>query len=256
MKKIFSLLFAAVISMSALTVTSYADEWKKTDSGYVYVYSDGTKAEKGWLTVDGKKYYIQKDGTRKTGWMTTTSGTKYYFDKNGVAARNKQIKFSDGSRYYFDKSGKMAVNYTLKKGKKLYYYGSDGKLENTAELKLGMGLKKFKAVVDDTYYSDEIENMAMFVKINEASGIEYYDAYAFFDDELFLYGYGFSSSDVSLKKIRNYFTDKFGGEPSYLNTETGECYWKFSSYYFCISNSDYYYFAVYSPISLPEKAEA
>ena len=253
MKKLFSLLFAVVISMSALTVTSYADKWKKTSDGYVYVYSDGSKAEKGWLTVDGKKYYIQKDGTRKTGWMTASNGTKYYFDKNGVLARNKQVKFSSGSSYYFDQSGKMAVDYTLKKGKKLYYYGSDGKLEATAALKLGMSLKKFNAVVDETYYGLEVEDMASFVKANEVSGIEYYDAYLFFDDILVVYGYGFESSDVSLKKIRKYFTDKLGAEPSYLNTKNGECYWKFSSYYLCICSSDDYYFALYSPICLVEK---
>lgn len=253
MKKLFSLLFAVVISMSALTVTSYADKWKKTSDGYVYVYSDGSKAEKGWLTVDGNKYYIQKDGTRKTGWMTSSNGTKYYFDKNGVLARNKRVKFSNGSSYYFDQSGKMAVDYTLKKGKNLYYYGSDGNLEATAALKLGMSLKKFNAVVDETYYSVEIENIAAFVQINEASGIEYYDVYLFFDDILVFYGYGFESSDVSIKKIRKYFTDKLDAEPSYLNPENGECYWKFSDYYLCICNGDDYYYVLYSPINLVEK---
>ena len=122
-----------VISISSLTAVSYADCWKKTDSGYVYEYSDGTTAEKGWLTVDGNKYYIRADGTRKTGWGTTSNGTKYYFCKDGTAACSKQLKFSDGSRYYFDEEGKMAVDHCLKKGKKHYYYGSDGKLCHTVD---------------------------------------------------------------------------------------------------------------------------
>lgn len=95
LKRISAVIAAAVISFTMATpMTVHADEWVKTDSGYVYEYDDGTTAEKGWLTVDKDKYYIQKDGTRKTGWLKTTS-SKYYFGKDGKMTET-------GKKYHYD----------------------------------------------------------------------------------------------------------------------------------------------------------
>ncbi len=256
MKKIFSVLSALIISITMLSLTSYADEWKKVDNGYVYSYSDGTKAKNGWLTVDNKTYYIQKDGTRKTGWMKTTNGTKYYFDKNGVAAKNKQVKFKNGDSYYFLSNGKMAVDYCYKKGATFYYYGLDGKLQDTAKLKLDMDYSELYSVIDNTYnYYGGPESRVVY-KEGKSKNIEYESMYCFQNNKLFTYGYAFDKSDVSLKKIRTYFTDKFDAKPTYTNSKTGECYWKFKSYYFNVYTSDDYCYAVYYADSLVEKETA
>lgn len=128
LKRISAVIAAAVISFTmAAPMNVHADEWVKTDSGYVYEYDDGTTAEKGWLTVGKDKYYIQKDGTRKTGWLKTTS-SKYYFGKDGKMYKSKWLKLKDGTKYYLRSSGKAAVDCTIKISGKSYTFDENGKL--------------------------------------------------------------------------------------------------------------------------------
>ncbi|MBQ8827425.1 MAG: hypothetical protein IJ007_10065 [Oscillospiraceae bacterium] len=115
---------AALMAVSVFPVASSADEWKKTDKGYIYEYDDGSTAEKGWLKLDSGYYYIQKDGTRKTGWLKT-SGGKYYFDKNGVMYRSKWLKMKSGTKYYMKSDGKTATGLVKLNGV-TYKFDDDG----------------------------------------------------------------------------------------------------------------------------------
>ena len=128
MKKFIATLSAALIACTMIAPTTvYADEWVKTDNGYVYEYDDGTTAEKGWLTIGKDKYYIQKDGTRKTGWLKTTS-SKYYFGKDGKMYKSKWLKLKDGTKYFLRSNGKAAVDCTIKISGKSYSFDEEGKL--------------------------------------------------------------------------------------------------------------------------------
>lgn len=128
MKKFIATLSAALIACTMIAPTTvYADEWVKTDNGYVYEYDDGTTAEKGWLTIGKDKYYIQKDGTRKTGWLKTTSA-KYYFGKDGKMYKSKWLKLKDGTKYYLRSNGKAAVDCKIKISGKTYSFDENGKL--------------------------------------------------------------------------------------------------------------------------------
>lgn len=107
-KQFISAAIAVLVTMTvSAPLTVSANEWVKTDSGYVYEYDNGTNAESGWLKIDGKTYYIKKDGTRQTGWLKTKTAN-YYFDKNGVMQKSKWITMKSGAKYYLDSKGKAA----------------------------------------------------------------------------------------------------------------------------------------------------
>lgn len=251
MKKFIFVLFVFIISASYFTVPAYADSWKKTDNGYVYIYDDGKTAEQGWLKVDGKTYYIQKDGTRKTGWLKVKSGAKYYFDKNGEMVKSKIVKFTNGKKYYFLSNGKMAVNYTYKNGKTFNYFNSDGELQYTATIKLGMDLKSLYNAVDKTYYyENNTDGTDIIYKLNSYSGNEYMELYYFYGEKLLFYGYAFEKSSVKIKNISDYFSDKYDAKPNKTNNSTGECYWKFKSYYLSVFTLDDVNLAIYAESSL------
>lgn len=132
MKNIIAIASSVVIAVSLATTSVSADEWIKTDSGYVYEYDNGTTAEKGWLTIGKDKYYIQKDGTRKTGWLKSSSA-KYYFGKDGKMYKSRWLTFKDGTKYYLRSNGKAAIG-LLTIGKIQYKFDKNGKClgENNA----------------------------------------------------------------------------------------------------------------------------
>lgn len=135
MKKLIAIVLTAVMCVSLLGVTCYADRWVGSDTkGWQYQYSDGSYAGKGWLISGKNKYYIKSDGTRWVGWMETKSGNKYYFNKKGVMTTGWLVfTESDGSKskYYFDGDGIMTTG-VMRKGNKTYYFYDDGRLYKTA----------------------------------------------------------------------------------------------------------------------------
>lgn len=102
--KIAAIAAATLMAMSTTTAVS-ADEWVKSEKGYIYQYTDRTTAPKGWLKVGKSKYYINSDGTRKTGWLKLKNGNKYYLQSDGKAATG--VVKIDGKTYKFDKEGKF-----------------------------------------------------------------------------------------------------------------------------------------------------
>lgn len=124
-KRITSVLAAAIIAIAMIAPNACADKWVKTDSGYKYEYDNGSYAKTGWLKIDGKTYYIKKDGTRQTGWLKTKTA-KYYFDKNGVMYKSKWLTLKNGSKYYMQSNGKAATG-VVKADDVTYKFASDGK---------------------------------------------------------------------------------------------------------------------------------
>ena len=109
--KKFLALAAAVLTMSCVSVNTYADtlatrdglKYRISDSGkdlglYTgwtkkgndrYYYKNGEKKKNCWLTSKGiRKYYLQADGTRATG-KVTIQGVEYEFDEKGVVLPDK-----------------------------------------------------------------------------------------------------------------------------------------------------------------------
>lgn len=123
-KRIPAVMAAAVIAITMAAPAVYADEWVKTDNGYVYEYTDGTTAKQGWLTVGKDKYYIQKDGTRKTGWLKAKT-SKYYFGKDGKMYKSKWLTLKSGKKYYLLSNGKAATG-VVKIGDTKYKFDDNG----------------------------------------------------------------------------------------------------------------------------------
>lgn len=181
-KKSVAVVSAIVMCLSA-AVTVSADEWKKTDSGYVYEYDDGTIAENGWLTVGKDKYYIGKDGTRHTGWLKTTS-SRYYFGEDGKMYKSRWIKFANGTKYYARSNGKIATG-KIKISGKTYEFDDSGKLiEKSAETKREIPKKTYKFVLNtETKCLHTNENCRAAIKIDS----ENYDTITISENELSSY---------------------------------------------------------------------
>ena len=123
-KRIPAIMAAAAMAVTMAAPAAYADKWVKTDSGYVYEYTDGTTAKQGWLTVGKDKYYIRKNGTCKTGWLKTKT-SKYYFGKDGKMYKNKWLTLKSGKKYYLLSNGKAATG-VVKIGDVEYKFDMDG----------------------------------------------------------------------------------------------------------------------------------
>lgn len=61
MKKV-KLFFAVGVASAALSMTSFAGEWKQDASGWWYQNDDGSYPVNSWKEIDGKQYYFGNDG--------------------------------------------------------------------------------------------------------------------------------------------------------------------------------------------------
>ncbi len=81
--------------------------WVLKDSGWYYLYTDGTMAT-GWITVANQKYFLNSDGIMATGWLWD-SNNWYYLNKSGAMATG-WVTVSN-YKYYLNSDGTMATGW-------------------------------------------------------------------------------------------------------------------------------------------------
>lgn len=106
------------------------------------VLLDDEEAEPKWKRNDTGWWYVNSDGSYPTNKWQKINNVWYYFDSNGYMKANSWHKHSDGYWYYLLPSGAMATSWVLISNK-WYYFKEDGKMAT--------GWVKYK---DHWYYLD------------------------------------------------------------------------------------------------------
>ena len=126
--------------------------WQKIN-GKWYYFDKESRQTRGWMVLDGKTYYLNPE--MLTGYHYLNNYA-CYFDENGVLqsrkafddgwnrfggkwyyyidkyTRSNYMAMIDGDYYYFDMYGKMVTNSLVEYNRKMYFFGSDGKLVRKA----------------------------------------------------------------------------------------------------------------------------
>ena len=85
-----------------------AGAWAKEASGWIFVKSNGAKANNEWIRQNGKLYCIDSNGYMITGWKQMSNGNTYYFDEtSGELKYNTWVNVATGS-YYLQSDGSLA----------------------------------------------------------------------------------------------------------------------------------------------------
>ena len=83
MKKV-KLFFAVGVASAALSMTSFAGEWKQDASGWWYQNDDGSYPTNTWKEINGKQYYFDNNGYILTN-TSTPEGWKLASDYDGYS---------------------------------------------------------------------------------------------------------------------------------------------------------------------------
>lgn len=97
------------------------------DKNIVLLDDEETEIDSGWKKNDTGFWYVRSDGTYPKEQFEKIDGTWYYFDGSGYMLADKWKKRPDGAWYYFDKSGEMATGWKLISNK-WYYFKEDGEM--------------------------------------------------------------------------------------------------------------------------------
>lgn len=99
--------------------------WRKDETGWWYVYKDGSYPRNTWKKINGEWFYFGKWGYMKTGWLKD-NGEWFYLNKWGVM-KTGWIK-DNGEWFYLNKWGVMQTGWlTLPEGS--YYLNKWGVMQ-------------------------------------------------------------------------------------------------------------------------------
>ena len=113
----------------------YEGKWKKTESGYRFLRSNGKYARGRWFRYNNAVYLVDADGYRVTGWVKYRDHT-YVLGGNGKM-HTGWLSYT----YYFKPSGRMVINTFYKVKGDIYYFNRSG------EKQTGM-----KTIGKETYF--------------------------------------------------------------------------------------------------------
>ena len=136
----------------------YLAKWGISRSQFKHDIEHGLVVEPGWKKNDTGYWYVRSDGTYPKEQFEKIDGTWYYFDESGYMLSDKWKKRPDGAWYYFDKSGEMASDWKKINGK-WYYFNRDGAMVT--------GWVKY---YDNWYYCDAVNGdmkSDTFIKYND-----------------------------------------------------------------------------------------
>lgn len=136
----------------------YLASWGISRSQFKHDIENGLEIKKGWKKNDTGYWYVRSDGTYPKEQFEKIDGTWYYFDGSGYMLADKWKKRPDGAWYYFDKSGEMASDWKKINGK-WYYFNRDGAMVT--------GWVKY---YDNWYYCDAVNGdmkSDTFIKYND-----------------------------------------------------------------------------------------
>ena len=105
----------------------YLASWGISRSQFKHDIEHGLVVEPGWKKNDTGYWYVRSDGSYPKEQFEKIDGTWYYFDGSGYMLADKWKKRPDGAWYYFDKSGEMATGWK-KIADKWYYFKEDGEM--------------------------------------------------------------------------------------------------------------------------------
>jgi len=105
----------------------YLAKWGISRSQFKHDIEHGLVVEPGWKKNDTGFWYVRSDGTYPKNQFEKIDGTWYYFDGSGYMLSDKWKKRPDGTWYYFDKSGEMTTGWKLISNK-WYYFKDDGEM--------------------------------------------------------------------------------------------------------------------------------
>ena len=141
----------------------YLAKWGISRSQFKKDIEHGLVVEPGWKKNDTGYWYVRSDGSYPKEQFEKIDGTWYYFDGSAYMLADKWKKRPDGAWYYFDKSGEMATGWKLISNK-WYYFKEDGEMLT--------GWVKYK---DTWYYLDGKEgNMVSNAFIQSSDGTGWY----------------------------------------------------------------------------------
>lgn len=136
----------------------YLAKWGISRSQFKHDIEHGLIFEPGWKKNDTGYWYVRSDGSYPKEQFEKIDGTWYYFDESGYMLADKWKKRPDGTWYYFDKSGEMATDWN-KIADKWYYFSRDGAM-----------VKGWVKYYDKWYYLDAVNGdmkSDCFVKYND-----------------------------------------------------------------------------------------
>ena len=136
----------------------YLAKWGISRSQFKHDIEHGLVVEPGWKKNDTGYWYVRSDGSYPKEQFEHIDGTWYYFDGSGYMLSDKWKKRPDGAWYYFDKSGEMASDWKKINGK-WYYFNRDGAMVT--------GWVKY---YDNWYYCDAVNGdmkSDTFIKYND-----------------------------------------------------------------------------------------
>lgn len=136
----------------------YLAKWGISRSQFKKDIEHGLVVEPGWKKNDTGYWYVRSDGSYPKEQFEKIDGTWYYFDGSGYMLADKWKKRPDGAWYYFDKSGEMASDWKKINGK-WYYFNRDGAMVT--------GWVKY---YDNWYYCDAVNGdmkSDTFIKYND-----------------------------------------------------------------------------------------
>lgn len=124
--KIIPALAAAVVTVSCMSINTYADKLTTRD-GLKYVVSDSGEEKglyTGWAKSGDNKYYYKNGVMKKDCWLNSKGTRKYLIREDGTLAKGWVL--IDNRWHYFDETtGVHAVKPTKIYGK-TYNFSSDG----------------------------------------------------------------------------------------------------------------------------------
>lgn len=136
----------------------YLAKWGISRSQFKHDIEHGLVIEPGWKKNDTGYWYVHSNGSYPKEQFEKIDGTWYYFDESGYMLSDKWKKRPDGAWYYFDKSGEMASDWKKINGK-WYYFNRDGAMVT--------GWVKY---YDNWYYCDAVNGdmkSDTFIKYND-----------------------------------------------------------------------------------------
>lgn len=136
----------------------YLAKWGISREQFKHDIEQGLVIEPGWKKNDTGYWYVRSDGSYPKEQFEQIDGTWYYFDGSGYMLADKWKKRPDGTWYYFDKSGEMAIGWK-KIADKWYYFDKDGAM-----------VKGWVKYYDKWYYLDAVNGdmkSDCFVKYND-----------------------------------------------------------------------------------------
>ena len=106
-------------------VTVIGGSWKKDNTGWWYLWEDGSYPKSEFILIGGVTYYFNPSGYMVTGWRSI-DGKWYYFNASGAMMTGWQRL--GGVWYYMNSSGAMVTGWQSIGGV-WYYFNSSGAMQ-------------------------------------------------------------------------------------------------------------------------------